>query len=102
MEALASPLSSREQPRDLRFRRPVLEMFFDRVRMQVEVKVCRAYGARTMLGILCQPCRAGLTFGGRPHKLRAGSTGLKSPSRLLEKLFQDEPVELQIPRLRSG
>ena len=46
----ALPLSSRAQPRDLQFCRPVLEMFFDRVLMQVEVKVCRAYGARTMLG----------------------------------------------------
>jgi hypothetical protein len=32
------------------FRHSVLEMFFDIVLMQVEVKVCRAYGARTMLG----------------------------------------------------
>jgi hypothetical protein len=30
---------------DLRFYRPVLGMFFDRVLMQVEVKMCRAYGA---------------------------------------------------------
>ena len=38
------------KPRDLRFCRLVLEMFFDRALMKVEVKVCRAYGARTMLG----------------------------------------------------
>ena len=30
--------SLRAQPRDLQFRRLVLEMFFDRVRMRVEVK----------------------------------------------------------------
>ena len=35
---------------DLQFCRLVLEMFFDRVLMQLEVKVCRAYGARTILG----------------------------------------------------
>src|SRR5580658_3036167 len=72
-------------------------MFFGRVRMQVEVKVCRAYGARTMLGnSMPQPCRTGLTFGSRPY-------GPQSPDRFLEKHFQDEPAELQIPiRLRSG
>jgi hypothetical protein len=43
-----------------------------------------------------QPCRAGLTFGGRPY-------GPQSPDRFLEKHSQDEPAELQIPiRLRSG
>ena len=83
------------KPSDLLFYRPVLDMFFDGVRMQVEVKVCRAYGARTMLGNMTQPCRAGLTFGGRPY-------GPRSPDRLLEKHLQDEPAELQIPRLRSG
>jgi hypothetical protein len=31
------------KPRDLQFCRPVLEMFFDRARMRVEVKACRAY-----------------------------------------------------------
>jgi hypothetical protein len=61
-----------------------------------EVKVCRAYGARTMLGNRCpSPGRAGLTFGGRPY-------GPRSPDRFLEKHFQDGPSELQIPRLRSG
>ena len=44
---------------DLQFCRPVLEMFFDRVLMRVGVKVCRAYGARTMLGNRC-PSPAGL------------------------------------------
>jgi hypothetical protein len=33
MEASPSPLSSRAQPRDLQFRGPFLEMFFDRVVM---------------------------------------------------------------------
>jgi hypothetical protein len=42
-----------------------------------------------------QPCRAGLTFGGRPY-------GPQSPDRFLETHFQDEPAEPQIPRLRSG
>ena len=71
-------------------------MFFDRVLMQVEVKVCRAYGARTMLGNRCpSPGRAGLTFGGRPY-------GPQSPDRFLEKHSQDGPAELQIPRLRSS
>ena len=46
MEAPPFPLSSRAKPRDLQFYRLVLEMFFDRVRMQVEVKVC----APTVLG----------------------------------------------------
>ena len=47
--------------------------------MQVEVKVCRAYGARRMLGNRCpSPGRAGLTFGGRPY-------GPRSPDRFLEK-----------------
>jgi hypothetical protein len=63
--------------------------------MQVEVNVCRAYGARTMFGeSVPQPFRAGLTFGGRPF-------GPQSPDRFLEKHFQDRPAELQIPRLRS-
>ena len=35
MEAPPSPLSSRAKPRDLQFYRPVLEMFFDRVLMQL-------------------------------------------------------------------
>jgi hypothetical protein len=51
MEAILFPLSSRAKPRDLRFSGFVLEMFFDKVLMQVEVKVCRAYGARVLLGI---------------------------------------------------
>ena len=68
-------------------------MFFDKVLMQVEVIVCRAYGARTMLGNLSG--RAGLTFGGRPY-------GPLSPDRFLEKHFQDGSAEPQIPRLRSG
>ncbi len=63
-------LSSRAQPRDLQFCRPVLEMFFEKVLMQVEVKVCRAYGARTMLGNpSAQPGRAGLTE--IPKRIRA-------------------------------
>ena len=75
---------------------PSWKCFFDRVLMQVEVKVCRAYGARTMLGNRCpSPGRAGLMFGGRPY-------GPQSPDRFLETHFQDEPAELQIPRLRSG
>ena len=75
-----------------------LEMFFDRVRMQLEVKVCRAYGARAMLGNRCpSPYRAGLTFGGRP-------SGPQSPDCLLEKHFQDGLVERQIPSdaLKAG
>jgi hypothetical protein len=96
VEAPPYPLSSRAKPRDLQFCRPLLEMFFDRVLMQVEVKVCRAYGARTMLGNRCpSPGRAGLMFGGRPY-------GPQSPDRFLEKHSQDGPAELQIPRLRSG
>ena len=55
MGALPFPLSSRAKPRDLQFYRPVLEMFFDRVLMQVEVKMYRASGARTMLGDFVQP-----------------------------------------------
>jgi hypothetical protein len=51
LEAAPSPLSSRAKPRDLQFYRPVLEMFFEKVLMQVEEKLCRPYGARTMLGI---------------------------------------------------
>ena len=47
------------KPRDLQFYRRVLETSFDRVPMQVDVKVWRAYGARTMLGIRC-PSPAGL------------------------------------------
>jgi hypothetical protein len=43
---------------------------------------------------MSQPCRAGLTFGGRPY-------GPQSPDRFLEKHFQEGPAELQIPRLRS-
>jgi hypothetical protein len=35
-EALPFPLSSRPQPRDLQFSRLVVEMFLDRVLMQVE------------------------------------------------------------------
>jgi hypothetical protein len=53
MEASPFPLSSRAQPRDLQFSGILLEIFFDGVLMQVEVKVCRAYGARTMLGNRC-------------------------------------------------
>jgi hypothetical protein len=56
---VAESLPRAKSNRDLQFRRPVLEMFFDEVRMQVEVKVCRAYGARTMLGNRC-PSPAGL------------------------------------------
>jgi hypothetical protein len=40
--------------------------------------------------LIPQPFRAGLTFGGRP-------SGPRSPDRFLEKHFQDEPAELQIP-----
>jgi hypothetical protein len=84
------------KPRDLQFCRFVLEMFFERVLMQVEVKGDRAYGARTTLGNRCpSPCRAGLTFRSRPY-------GLQSPGRFLEMHSQDRPAELQIPRLRSG
>jgi hypothetical protein len=54
--------------------------------MQVEVKECRAYGARTTLG-QPSPSVAGLPF---------------CADRLLEKHFQDEPAELQIPLLRSA
>src|SRR5580658_10211619 len=77
-------------------------MFFDRVLMQVEVKVCRANGARTMLGNRCPSLgRAGLTFGGRPLRQAQGRLyGPQSPDRFLEKHFQDEPAEPQIPRLR--
>jgi hypothetical protein len=60
MEASPSPLSAPVKPRDLQFCRPFLEMFFDGVLVQAEVKVCRAYGARTMLG---NPWRA--VAGGR-------------------------------------
>jgi hypothetical protein len=43
-----------------------------------------------------QPCRAGLTFGGRPY-------GPQSPDRFFETHFQNEPAEPQIPiQLRSG
>jgi hypothetical protein len=99
MEALPFPLSSRAKPRDLRFYGPVMGMFFDRVRMQVEVKVCRTYGAETMLGNrMSQPFRAGLMFGGRPLRQAQGRVyGPRSPDHLLEKHFQDGPVELQIP-----
>ena len=72
MEASPYPLSSRAQPRDLQFCRPVLEMFFDRVRMQVEVKVCGAYGTRTMLGNRC------LSPAGLGGLLAVGPTGLKA------------------------
>ncbi len=90
VESPPYPLSSRAKPRDLQFCRPVLEMFFDRVLMQVEVKVCPAYGARTMLGNRCpSPGRAGLMFGGRPY-------GPQSPDRFLEKHSQDGPAELRI------
>jgi hypothetical protein len=58
---------------DLQFYRPVLEMFFDGVLMQVEVKMYRAYGACTVLGNpMSQPFRAGLTFGGRPLRQAQG------------------------------
>ncbi len=71
----------REVEGDLQFSGLVLEMFFDRVLMQVEVKVCRAYGARTMLGNpMTQPFRAGLTFGGRPLRQAQGRLyGPQSP-----------------------
>ena len=89
MEASPSPLSSRAKPRDLQFCRPVLEMFFDKVLMQVEVKVCRAYGARTMLGNrIPQPFRAGLTFGGQPY-------GPRSLDCFFEEHFEDGPTELR-------
>ena len=59
---------------DLQFCGLVLEMFFDRV-LQVEVKVCRAYGRSDNVGgSMPQPCRAGLTFG------TVGPTGLKAPT----------------------
>ena len=59
---------------DLQFCRLVLEMFFDRVRMQVEVKVCRAYGARTMLGNRCP------SPGGLGRRLAVGPPGLETPT----------------------
>ena len=52
--------SLRAKPRDLQFCKPVLEMFFDRVLMQVEAKVCRACGARTMLEQFRFPSPSGL------------------------------------------
>ena len=44
---------------DLQLRVLVLEIFFERVGTKVEVKVCRAYGARTLFGIRC-PSPSGL------------------------------------------
>ena len=44
---------------DLQFKGLVLEMLFERLRTQVEVKVCRAYGARIRFGIR-RPSPSGL------------------------------------------
>src|ERR1700722_16509373 len=82
MEATPSPLSLGAKPRDLRFYRLVrlvLQMFFDRVMMRVDVKVGCASGAQTMLGkSVPQPFRLHSLAVGPFEKLRAGSTGLKS------------------------
>ena len=61
--------------------RPVLEMFFDRVLMQVEVKVCSAYGARRECWGIDAPAQAGWADG-----LAVGPTGLK-PRPLPRKTF---------------
>ncbi len=51
--------SLRAKPRDLQFCRLVLEKLFDRIQMEVEVKVCRAYGAQTMLWMIPSPSGLG-------------------------------------------
>ena len=64
MESPPYPLSSRAKPRDLQFYRPVLEMLFDRVLTQVEVKMCLRLRRSDKVGesMLSGPaCRAGLT-----------------------------------------
>jgi hypothetical protein len=91
MKTPPSPLSSRAKPRGLQFCRPVLEMFFDRVLMQVEVNVCRVSGVRTMLGNRCRsPARAGLTFGRRPY-------GPRSPDRSLENISRTSLQNCRFP-----
>ena len=96
MEASPSPLSSRAQPRDLQFCRPVLEMLFE-----------EAVGALRPAGPTAkrQPSPEGLEHPS-PNIVRAlyarhtfTSTRISTPS---EKHSQERSAELQIPRLRSG
>jgi hypothetical protein len=88
VEAPPYPLSSRAKPRDLRFCRLVMEMFFEEAvwaSRPVEPALSLAKGQTAKL------------YGRRGWGV---SPNLHQDS--VEKHFQDEPVESQIPRLRSG
>jgi hypothetical protein len=78
---------------DLQFCRLVLEIFFDKILVQVEVKVCRAYGARTILDR--SPDLPAAQFDGRPH-------GPQSPDRSLEKTFPGRACRTADPSASLG
>jgi hypothetical protein len=72
--------------------------------MQVEVKVCRAYGARTMFGeSMPRPRRAGLTLGGRPLRQAQGRLyGPQSPDCPSPKTFPGRACRTAVPSATLG
>ena len=100
MEATLFPFVIPAQPRDLQFSGLVLEMFFD-------VEAVSALRPRRADRQTSSPARQGWgidspTIVRAPRRRRHTFTSKTCISYSVEKHFQDGPVELQIPRLRSG
>ncbi len=87
--------SLRAKPRDLQFCRPVVEMFFEEA-----VWALRPVGLAAKPS--AQPGGAGSPIPQHcPSAVGAAHFLLNLYQYCVKKHFQDEPVELQIPRLRS-
>jgi hypothetical protein len=97
MEASPSPLSSRAKPRDLQFRRLVLEMLFEEAvwaLRPVGPPLSEVEGADRQTS--AQPGRVGTNPEEDPSAVGAPTFPLTCISTL-SKHFQDEPAEPQIP-----